>query len=132
VGEVRRRQYERRVLHPGAQSQKAEDLLEERFPAQAGGTASVVFHAKSGTLTDPANQAAIEQTQANLAPGTAPHVTQVLGPTTPVVGQAFVSKNGTIGYVRVQYDGGANSVSASRIGFLCSSARSSDSRSSCS
>jgi putative drug exporter of the RND superfamily len=75
VGEVRRRQYERRVLHPGAQSQKAEDLLEERFPAQAGGTASVVFHAKSGTLTDPANQAAIEQTQANLAPGTAPHVT---------------------------------------------------------
>jgi RND superfamily putative drug exporter len=37
---------------PGAQSQKAEVLLEERFPAQAGGTASVVFKAKSGTLTD--------------------------------------------------------------------------------
>ena len=95
---------------PGAQSQEAEDLFKERFPAQAGGTASVVFQAKSGTLTDPANQTAIEQTQMNLAPGTAPHVTQVLGPATPVVGQAFVSKDGTIGYVRVQYDQTATSL----------------------
>jgi putative drug exporter of the RND superfamily len=95
---------------PGAQSQKAEDLLEERFPAQAGGTASVVFQARSGSLTDPANQAAIEQTQENLAPGTAPHVTQVLGPATPTVGRAFVSKDGTIGYVRVQYDQTATSL----------------------
>jgi putative drug exporter of the RND superfamily len=89
---------------PGAQSQQAEDLLEERFPAQAGGTASVVFQATDGTLTDPAYQAAIAQTQANLQPGQAPHVTQVLGPATPAVGSAFVSKDGTIGYVRVQYD----------------------------
>src|SRR5918995_2894128 len=95
---------------PGAQSQEAEDLLKERFPTQAGGTASVVFQAKSGTLTDPANQTAIEQTQTNLAPGTTPHVTQVLGPATPVVGQAFVSKDGTIGYVRVQYDEKATSL----------------------
>jgi RND superfamily putative drug exporter len=95
---------------PGAQSQKAQDLLEERFPAQAGGTASVVFQAKSGTLSDPANQAAIAQTEANLAPGRSPHVTQVLGPTTPVVGPAFVSKDGTIGYVRVQYDDKATSL----------------------
>src|ERR671910_801247 len=95
---------------PGAQSQEAEDLLKERFPTQAGGTASVVFQAKSGTLTDPANQTAIEQTQTNLAPGTAPHVTQVLGPATPVVGEAFVSKDGTIGYVRVQYDQTATSL----------------------
>ncbi len=57
---------------PGAQSQKAQDLLEERFPAQAGGTASVVFRATSGTLSDPAAQAAIAQTEANLAPGNAP------------------------------------------------------------
>jgi RND superfamily putative drug exporter len=95
---------------PGAQSQKAQDLLEERFPAQAGGTASVVFQAKSGTLSDPANQAAIAQTEANLAPGRSPHVTQVLGPTTPVVGPAFVSTDGTIGYVRVQYDDKATSL----------------------
>jgi RND superfamily putative drug exporter len=95
---------------PGAQSQKAQDLLQERFPAQAGGTASVVFQAKNGTLSDPAAQAAIAQTEANLAPGRSPHVTQVLGPTTPVAGPAFVSKDGTIGYVRVQYDESATSL----------------------
>ena len=95
---------------PGAQSQKAQDLLEERFPAQAGGTASVVFQAKSGTLSDPVDQAAIAQTEANLAPGRSAHVTQVLGPTTPGVGTAFVSKDGTIGYVRVQYDEKATSL----------------------
>jgi putative drug exporter of the RND superfamily len=95
---------------PGAQSQKAQDLLEERFPAQAGGTASVVFQAKSGTLGDLATQAAIAQTEANLAPGRSPHVTQVLGPTTPEVGPAFVSKDGTIGYIRVQYDEKATSL----------------------
>ena len=95
---------------PGAQSQKAQDLLEQRFPAQAGGTASVVFQAKSGTLSDPAAQAAITQTEANLAPGQSPHVTLVLGPTTPAVGPAFVSKDGTIGYIRVQYDEKATSL----------------------
>ena len=95
---------------PGAQSQNAQDLLEARFPAQAGGTASVVFQAKSGTLSDPADQAAIAQTEANLAPGKSPHVTQVLGPTTPAVGPAFVSKDGTIGYIRVQYDEKATSL----------------------
>jgi hypothetical protein len=45
-----------------------------------------VFQARSGTLTDPGNQTAIAQTEANLQSGTAPHVTQVVGPTTPVVG----------------------------------------------
>jgi putative drug exporter of the RND superfamily len=95
---------------PGAQSQEAEDLLEERFPAQAGGTASVVFQTRTGTITDPTNQAAIAQTEANLQPGTAPHVTQVVGPATPGVGSAFVSKDGTIGYTRVQYDESATSL----------------------
>jgi putative drug exporter of the RND superfamily len=61
---------------PCAQSQKAEDLLEERFPAQAGGTASVVFQARNGTITDATSQAAVAQTEANLAPGRAAHVTQ--------------------------------------------------------
>jgi RND superfamily putative drug exporter len=97
---------------PGAESQEAEDLLEQRFPAQAGGTASVVFQARSGTLAEPTYQSAMSQTEANLQPGTAPHVTQVVGPTTPGVGSAFVSKDGTIGYVRVQYDESSTSLPA--------------------
>jgi putative drug exporter of the RND superfamily len=95
---------------PGAEAQKAQDLLDERFPALAGGTATVVFQAQSGTLDDPANQAAIAQVETNLQPGTAPHVSQVIGPTTPVIGSALVSQDGTIAYLRVQYDEPATSL----------------------
>jgi putative drug exporter of the RND superfamily len=89
---------------PGAQSQEARDLLRERFPAQSGDTASVVFRARTGTINDSGNQAALAQTEANAQPGKLAHVTQVVGPTTPGVGSAFVSKDNTIGYMRVQYD----------------------------
>jgi putative drug exporter of the RND superfamily len=95
---------------PGAEAQKAQDLLQQRFPALAGGTATVVFQARSGTLDDPANEAAISQVEANLQPGTAPHVTQVIGPTTPVIGSALVSGDSTIAYMRVQYDEPATSL----------------------
>jgi len=87
---------------PGAQSQEALDLLEDEFPAQSGDTANVVFVAESGKVTDAANEAAIEQTQENLAK--LPHASQVVGPATPGAGAVFVSENGTIGYARVQYD----------------------------
>src|ERR1700736_2194434 len=61
---------------PGAQSEKARELLQQRFPAQAGDTADVAFQARNGTITDPANQAAIAETEANLQPGKVPDVTQ--------------------------------------------------------
>src|SRR6266511_1329254 len=89
---------------PGAQSEKARDLLQQRFPAQSGDTADVAFQARNGTITDPANQAAIAETEANLQPRKIADITQVIGPATPIAGSAFVSKDGTIGYVRVQYD----------------------------
>src|SRR6266536_6202518 len=95
---------------PGAQSEKARELLQQRFPAQAGDTADVAFQARNGTITDPANQAAIAETKANLQPGKLADITQVIGPATPVAGPAFVSKDGTIGYVRVQYDQRASSL----------------------
>ncbi len=46
-----------RFTIPGTESQKAIDLLEERFPAQSGSDARVVFAAADGTpLTDAANR----------------------------------------------------------------------------
>src|SRR5262249_14669976 len=95
---------------PAAQSQKARDLLKERFPTQSGDTASIVFQARNGTITDPTNQAAIAQTEANVQPGRAAHVTQVVRPTPPGLGPAVVSKDGTIGYLRVHYDEPATSL----------------------
>ena len=38
---------------PGVESQQAYDLLEERFPDQAGARAQVVIHTDDGQLTDP-------------------------------------------------------------------------------
>ena len=87
---------------PGTQSQEAADLLEDRFPSQSGDTASVVYEASQGKVTDPANIAAIGQVQDALAK--LPHATGVTGPATPTVGAAFVSQDGTIGYTQVQFD----------------------------
>ncbi len=52
---------------PGTQSQQASDLLQQRFPAANGASAQVVFHAPSGTVTGPAQVAAINASVANLA-----------------------------------------------------------------
>src|SRR5918992_4871899 len=49
-----------RFTLPGADSQKAYDLLEERFPAQSGDTGRIVFQAKTGAISDPAVQAEIQ------------------------------------------------------------------------
>jgi len=42
---------------PGVESQQATDLLKSTFPAQAGGTAQVVFHTANGTVTSAPNRA---------------------------------------------------------------------------
>jgi len=45
---------------PGTESQQAQEMLEQRFPAASGASARMVFAAPAGqTLTDPANQAAV-------------------------------------------------------------------------
>ena len=59
---------------PGAQSQKAIDLLEAQFPSQAGATATVVFNAPQG-VDDPQVQSAIQASVANLEQ--LPHVASV-------------------------------------------------------
>ncbi len=51
---------------PGVESQAAVDLLQERFPDAAGGSAQVVFHAPDGGVTDPANARAVEAVVAEI------------------------------------------------------------------
>ena len=46
---------------PGTGSQKATDLLAERFPPQQNGTNPIVFHVNAGKLTDSDNTKAINQ-----------------------------------------------------------------------
>ncbi|WP_053206802.1 MMPL family transporter [Jiangella muralis] len=85
---------------PGTESQEAFDLLEERFPGgnTDGATARVVFAAPDGqTLTDPANQAAVEDVLTDLS--TAPQVADVPDP----FEAGTVSEDGTIAFSQVTY-----------------------------
>src|SRR3954453_19561454 len=46
---------------PGTESQRAYDLLKDRFPQQAGDTANVVFAVDDGAVLDAGNRPAIER-----------------------------------------------------------------------
>jgi putative drug exporter of the RND superfamily len=62
---------------PGSDSQQAQDLLEDRFPAQAGDNVDVVIHAEAG-VEDPTVQAEVGALLAEL--GSLPHVAGVQDP----------------------------------------------------
>jgi len=85
---------------PNAQSQDALDLLERDFPNAAGDSALVVFDAPQG-IDDASVQAAIAPAVSAL--GKLPDVTSVTNPYGPV-GSAFISKDGEIAVVTVQFD----------------------------
>ncbi len=89
---------------PGTESQRAMDVLDQRFPAESGDTANVVFAVDSGTLREPRLRAAIEQTVGEIR--AQPHVTDAPDPFAADSGQ--VSANGRIAYVPVQYDNTAS------------------------
>jgi RND superfamily putative drug exporter len=81
---------------PGVESQAARDLLEERFPEAAGGSAQVVFHTEDGGILDGRRGPAIQQTVDEIA--ARPNVASVTDPTTSP------SPDGTTLLAQVQYD----------------------------
>jgi RND superfamily putative drug exporter len=89
---------------PGVESQKATDLLTDTFPAQAGGSAQVVFHATTGTLTDASNAAGVDAALAAI--GALDHVTRPA----PTAATMQLSADGTIALATVRYDEQANSL----------------------
>jgi RND superfamily putative drug exporter len=91
--------YEDDFTVPGVESQAATDLLEERFPAQAGETGRVVFHVDEGRIDEPERQAAVRATLDRLAEGA--DVTAVTDPYDPR--GPTVSADGTTAFAAVQY-----------------------------
>ncbi|MGF0174607.1 MMPL family transporter [Streptomyces sp. Marseille-Q5077] len=90
---------------PGIESQKAFDLMEERFPGATadGATARVVFVAPGGEkVTAAENKKAVEDAVAELGDGS-----QVASAVDPFRAQA-VSKDGTTAYSTVTYKVGAS------------------------
>jgi RND superfamily putative drug exporter len=82
---------------PDSESQRAYDLLAERYPAASGTSAFIVFHATNGALEDQAD--AVGSTLDAIAGQ--PHVVSV---TDPLESQGAVSADGSIGYAQVAYD----------------------------
>jgi RND superfamily putative drug exporter len=89
---------------PNTDSQRAVDLLQGRFPAQAGDADQIVFRTRTGKLTDASARAVIAPTLARIA--RLPHVAGVVSPYDS--GANAVSKSGTIGFATVEFDQKAN------------------------
>ncbi|HJR44612.1 MAG TPA: MMPL family transporter [Actinomycetota bacterium] len=84
---------------PGADSQKAFDLLEERFPQVAGETADIVFKADQG-VTDPDVQESMEGLFVRLS-----EVERVVGIDSPYGerGAGQISPDGTVAYATMHF-----------------------------
>jgi putative drug exporter of the RND superfamily len=89
---------------PNTDSQHAIDLLQGRFPAQAGDADQIVFRTRAGKLTDASARAVIAPALTRIA--RLPHVAAVVSPYAP--GANAVSKTGTIGFATVEFDQRAN------------------------
>jgi RND superfamily putative drug exporter len=93
---------------PGTESQRASDLLKQKFPTVTNGNgavAQIVFVAPRGqTVTAAANAATIDKVVSEAAAGP-----QVVGAVNPFQGHT-VSKDGSTAYVNVTYKVAANSL----------------------
>jgi RND superfamily putative drug exporter len=89
-----------------SESNRAQTLLHDRFPAQAGDSAQIVFHT-TDPVSSPANQAAIARTIA--AVQGLPHVASVRGPFDPGAA-AQISRDGHIAYANIQFDQTTNNL----------------------
>jgi putative drug exporter of the RND superfamily len=87
---------------PNSDSQRAVDLLETRFPAQAGDSDQIVFHSRTGRVTDASVRAAVEPMLERVA--AMPHVTEVISPYMTGGGGRAISADGTVAFATVTYD----------------------------
>src|SRR5215218_1860790 len=95
---------------PGTQSQRAYDLLKEKFPAQAGDTATAVFAVKDGGVLDAGNRAPIERARTEIAKSP-----EVLAVSDPFARGAPVSPDGRITFAQIQFRKGAGDVDAAQV-----------------
>ena len=87
-------------------TQSAQQILNDDFPAFSGSPAQVVI-TTTAPFTDPANAARTEKLAAALTG--LPHVAAVTSPLTPA-GASQISRDGHIGFVRVNFDEAAGNL----------------------
>jgi RND superfamily putative drug exporter len=84
---------------PGVESQRAADVLHDRFPSRAGKSARLVLHVDEGRLDDPTHQPVVAEAIRQL--GQATDVAAVSDPLAPQ--SPAVSADGRTAYVDVAY-----------------------------
>ena len=95
---------------PGTESQRAYDLLRDKFPQQAGDTASVVFAVKDGAVLDAANRPEIEKVVAEIKKSP-----EVLAVGDPFAEGAPVSKDGKITFAQIMFKHSAGDVDVKQV-----------------
>jgi RND superfamily putative drug exporter len=98
--------YSNNFTLPNSDSQRAADLLQRSFPAQAGDRDTIVYRVSSGTVLDPAVRARMSATFAQVAK--LPHVAAVVSPYASASAGKAISANGQIAFATVVFDEKAN------------------------
>lgn len=93
---------------PNTESQRAYDLLKDKFPAQSGDTASVVFAVENGNVLD--KKAEIQKVIAEIKKSP-----EVLGVSDPTATKGPVSEDGQIAFGTIQLKRGAGDVDVAAI-----------------
>jgi putative drug exporter of the RND superfamily len=99
-------EYSNNFTLPNSDAQRAADLLQRSFPAQAGDRDTIVFKVDSGTVLDPAVRARMSAMFEEVA--TLPHVTSVISPYAGAAAGKAISANRKIAFATVVFDEKAN------------------------
>ncbi len=84
---------------PGTESQRALDLLRDRFPQQAGDTSQIVFHVQRGSLNDAAAKAKVDAVVRSVS-----GLPAVAGAVGPYANPGTISKDGRTAYATLLFD----------------------------
>jgi putative drug exporter of the RND superfamily len=98
--------YSNNFTLPNSDAQRAADLLQRSFPAQAGDRDTIVYKVASGTVLDPDVRARMSATFARVA--ALPHVAAVISPYAGASAGRAISANGQIAFATVVFDKKAN------------------------
>ena len=106
---------------PGTDSTRVQQMLEAASPTAGGDNSRIVFAVASGSLSDPANRARIEETVQSVSH--LPHVASVISPFALHAG-GQTAANGQIGYATIQFDQLAQKLPSDAVKTVIDTARS--------
>jgi RND superfamily putative drug exporter len=98
--------YSNNFTLPNSDAQRAADLLQRSFPAQAGDRDTIVYKVSSGTVADPAVKARMSAMFAEVAK--LPHVAAVISPYAGAAAGKSISADGRIAFATVVFNEKAN------------------------